>query len=928
MQPAPHDHRLEIAELRRRIEELEKRVGIAAAAQHAAPPNVAPLPSAPPTAAPLSLHAEAPAATPVKPETPAALPPPLPQAAVTLAAAPPSTPPTTPPTAPPTHPPIASTPRHPSFTAAPARTPAQQPAPAAGPNAMGRLEQLVGGRWYAVVGAIIVVMGVALGIKLAYDKGLLTIAPWARYMLAAAFGLGLLGVGEVVRKRIGALAAAGILSAGVGTIFASAYAAYALHKLLPPPVAFLLMACAAGLGIAVAVRSGLVSVALLSLVCGYLTPILLSEGEAHPAVLPAYLLALLAVGLVLSVWKSGRFTLLRSAVWWGTFVLGFLWLAATDARHTLIACAFAGLFWAAVHAELVWSATHRGLQGAGTGALDMSKGRSWWGSARPILVSFGTTGWCAFIGAVVLHKLTPDLDYLATGALACAAVGIALPMAGHLRGFVDRPETQAEQLGAGLWVQALMLAAATCSLAFTTTGEITAWILLSVAATAAGFWLRSKALLLYAAAAGAVGSVRLLVFDSWVGGVTGTTLADFGTVRFTLWSLFCVFAAVAWGGLGACCRALFRDLNAWRGFAHTAMSAGIGMLAAAWLLHASHDAAVVVFAVAAALAATLAALLGSRVIVVCAGLFAAASTIALLSTFWWETEPVWSLLAWKGGPGNALALAPFAACLAGAAACRFGRRRLAIPAVLFSCGALAVLCAAAVHTEAQPQTIALWWLFIATALVAAQTARPTLRTAVYGIGVAMGALLLTFAGYVEGGFARSGELLTLHHGLWISLLIAGLFSVVLARCSSGWPAAIRNILAVVVLFLLLAPVSVEVARQTKRAFGDGAAAMAAVSLWWGIFSFGLIAAGFRSGIAPLRHAGLILLGVATLKAVVFDLRDVSAAGRVASFIGLGLLNLAVNVVYQKVASRKAAPPEPALPVPAAPTAAEQQPPPA
>ncbi len=54
--------------------------------------------------------------------------------------------------------------------------------------------------------------------------------------------------------------------------------------------------------------------------------------------------------------------------------------------------------------------------------------------------------------------------------------------------------------------------------------------------------------------------------------------------------------------------------------------------------------------------------------------------------------------------------------------------------------------------------------------------------------------------------------------------------------------------------------------------------------------------GMMRGYAELRRTGLVLLAVATGKAVIFDLTDVSAGWRVASFLVLGLIMLSVAVV--------------------------------
>lgn len=57
------------------------------------------------------------------------------------------------------------------------------------------------------------------------------------------------------------------------------------------------------------------------------------------------------------------------------------------------------------------------------------------------------------------------------------------------------------------------------------------------------------------------------------------------------------------------------------------------------------------------------------------------------------------------------------------------------------------------------------------------------------------------------------------------------------------------------------------------------------------------------GLEHVRRAGLAMVGVAVLKALAWDLTQVPAIARVISFIGLGMLMMAVTVVYAKLAGR-------------------------
>jgi len=71
------------------------------------------------------------------------------------------------------------------------------------------------------------------------------------------------------------------------------------------------------------------------------------------------------------------------------------------------------------------------------------------------------------------------------------------------------------------------------------------------------------------------------------------------------------------------------------------------------------------------------------------------------------------------------------------------------------------------------------------------------------------------------------------------------------------------------------------------------------SLWFMSFGAALVAAGFWRKATSLRWQGLVLLLVSITKVFLFDIRMLSEASRVFSFLGLGLLLLVVSFVYQR-----------------------------
>jgi uncharacterized membrane protein len=166
------------------------------------------------------------------------------------------------------------------------------------------IESLVGGSWFNWIGIIAVTFGVAFFLKLAFDNQ--WVGPGARVCLGAAAGLALLFVGERLRRR-GLRQYAYVLSGGgVLILYLSIYAAYNFYQLVPQPVAFLLMALVTATAVLLSVRLAAPPVAVLGLVGGFLTPVLLSTGVDNEVALFTYVSLLDAGVLAVAYFKRWR----------------------------------------------------------------------------------------------------------------------------------------------------------------------------------------------------------------------------------------------------------------------------------------------------------------------------------------------------------------------------------------------------------------------------------------------------------------------------------------------------------------------------------------------------------------------------------------------------------------------------------------------
>ena len=179
--------------------------------------------------------------------------------------------------------------------AAPSAAPSAEPAPRG-------LEQRLGARGFVWLGGACVALAGAFLVKYSIDEGLL--GPVPRVILGVLLGIALLVGADYMRRRSGTIGQA-LAAAGIADLYASLFAAVALYELLPPALAFVILAGVTFLAIALALRHG-PFVGLVGLAGGFITPAIVSTGDPNPAVLFGYLYLL----------QLGALWLERQRGWW------------------------------------------------------------------------------------------------------------------------------------------------------------------------------------------------------------------------------------------------------------------------------------------------------------------------------------------------------------------------------------------------------------------------------------------------------------------------------------------------------------------------------------------------------------------------------------------------------------------------------------
>ncbi|MDT7540356.1 MAG: hypothetical protein QOE33_260 [Acidobacteriota bacterium] len=185
------------------------------------------------------------------------------------------------------------------------------------------LETLVGGSLFSWLAIITLVFGVGFFLKTAFESGWIGVS--ARVLLGGAAGCALLATAERLRAR-GYRAYAHVLTGGgVLILYLSIYAAR-IYELVGLTSAFALMSIVTTTAVLLSVRHDALSIAILALIGGFLTPALLSNGVDNQVALFAYVAFLDAGVLALAYFK--RWRVLDHLAFVATALVFFAWALA------------------------------------------------------------------------------------------------------------------------------------------------------------------------------------------------------------------------------------------------------------------------------------------------------------------------------------------------------------------------------------------------------------------------------------------------------------------------------------------------------------------------------------------------------------------------------------------------------------------------
>jgi uncharacterized membrane protein len=211
-------------------------------------------------------------------------------------------------------------------------------------------EYAIATTWLVRLGVIIFLCGSAFFLKYSIEHGLLPNS--ARVALCVATAVCMLGFGMKITgpaKQFD-LIGRGLLGGGVLLLYFSIHAAANMYHLLAIPPAFLFMVLITAVAFAISVHKDSLLVAILGIIGGAITPVILNTGVKNLPGLFAYMLVLALGALAISRYRNWKLlNLLSFLATWGIYLMALdrSYVPATDyAVATVFLCIYFVVFFA------------------------------------------------------------------------------------------------------------------------------------------------------------------------------------------------------------------------------------------------------------------------------------------------------------------------------------------------------------------------------------------------------------------------------------------------------------------------------------------------------------------------------------------------------------------------------------------------------
>ncbi len=186
-------------------------------------------------------------------------------------------------------------------------------------------EKFIGENLMNKVGILILVIALGLGIKYAIGEG--WINPVGRILVGLLSGAILIGLAHKLRKNYIAFSSV-LIGGGIAVFYFSIAFGYQMYEIFNQTAAFLLMVGITGFAVVLSLAYNRKELAVLAIIGGFATPIMVSSGAGNYKVLFTYIMILDIGMLVLAYYK--RWNIVNIVAYASTVILYSLWLFKTN----------------------------------------------------------------------------------------------------------------------------------------------------------------------------------------------------------------------------------------------------------------------------------------------------------------------------------------------------------------------------------------------------------------------------------------------------------------------------------------------------------------------------------------------------------------------------------------------------------------------
>jgi len=287
------------------------------------------------------------------------------------------------------------------------------------PRSKTDFEKIIGENLLNKIGIGILLLGVIFFIKVAIDNN--WIGEAGRIIITIVGGLALIGLGHWIRKNYHAFSSV-LVGGGLAMLYFAISFGFQEYQLFNQTLAFLFLVLITGFAVLLSINHGRQEIAIVAILGGFLTPLLVSSGKGNYLVLFTYTLILDIGMLVLSYYKRWRVINIITFVF--TVALYLLWfIFELDKTRTIPypgAFIFATLFYAVFYAMNVFD--------------NLVKNAKF--EIHEFIILIANTILYYIIGIIIIARFEPQMRSIFTFALALFNFGVLTYI--YKKDFIDK----------------------------------------------------------------------------------------------------------------------------------------------------------------------------------------------------------------------------------------------------------------------------------------------------------------------------------------------------------------------------------------------------------------------------------------------------------------------------------------------------------